>query len=349
MRVLAACSLGGAGHLRPLEPLLDAARRAGHEVLVIGPPALAPLVAPSGHRFEAGGEPPEAEVARIREQLPVVGAAQASVLGNRDLFGRLATEAMLPAMRSGVARFAPHLVLRDPCEYASAVVALELGVPVAQVAVSLAQAEAGSIAAARPALEAHRPGLTAALELQPYLTRFPSLLDPSPFAVTRRFRSRDTAPRAPLPAWWGERRGPLVYMSFGTVLGHMALAGDVYRTALDAVARLDARVLLTVGHALDPAVLGPVPSHVHVERWVDQDRVLPHAELVVCHGGSGTTFGALEAGVPVVVVPSFSDQFENGRRVAAAGAGTTVLPGGGAAAEGTGPGGAVARRRPISP
>jgi len=328
VRVLAACSLGGAGHLRPLEPLLDAGRRAGHEVLVVGPPALASLVAPTGHRFVAGGEPPESEVARIRERLPVVESKAASVLANRELFGRLATEAMLPGMRAALSRFDPHLVLRDPCEYASAVVALEAGVPVAQVAIGLAQAEAGSIATAEPALEHHRPGLAAALHAQTYLTRFPAVLDPSPFPRTTRFRHATAAPVAPLPPWWHDGQGPLVYASLGTVLGFMPVAVGVYRTVLAALARLDARVLLTVGHALDPAALGEIPAHVHVERWVDQERVLPHAELVVCHGGSGTTFGALEAGVPVVVVPAFADQFENGRRVAAAGAGVTVAPGG---------------------
>ena len=35
-------------------------------------------------------------------------------------------------------------------------------------------------------------------------------------------------------------------------------------------------------------------------------------------------FGALGAGLPLVVVPIFADQFENGRRIAAAGASVTV-------------------------
>ena len=48
------------------------------------------------------------------------------------------------------------------------------------------------------------------------------------------------------------------------------------------------------------------------------------AQLVVCHGGSGTVFGALAAGVPMVVVPVFADQFENGRRVSERGAGLSV-------------------------
>ena len=59
--------------------------------------------------------------------------------------------------------------------------------------------------------------------------------------------------------------------------------------------------------------------------------VLGHATAVACHGGSGTTFGALSAGVPLVVVPLFADQPVNARCVAAAGAGVVVEPGPGTA------------------
>ncbi len=174
----------------------------------------------------------------------------------------------------------------------------------------------------------------------PYLTRFPASLDPSPFATTLRFRE-PAARAAPLPDWWPGAGGPLVYVSFGGVLGHMTRAAAAFRTALAAVADLEARVLLTVGHAFDPLVLGPVPAHVHVERWVDQADVLARADLVVCHGGSGTTYGALAAGVPVVAVPMFADQFENARRVTAAGAGIT-------ARDGDAPGIAAAAGRALS-
>ena len=159
MRVLAACSLGGAGHLNPLLPFLAAARRRGDDVLVIGPPSMGGMVERAGYPFLAGAEPPEEAVATIRERLPVAPPLEASVLGNRELFGRLATTAMLPGMEHACAEWAPDLVLRDPCEYASAVVAGRLGIPTAQVAISLAQAEAGSIDVAAPALEQHRHGL----------------------------------------------------------------------------------------------------------------------------------------------------------------------------------------------
>jgi UDP:flavonoid glycosyltransferase YjiC (YdhE family) len=74
------------------------------------------------------------------------------------------------------------------------------------------------------------------------------------------------------------------------------------------------------------AALGAPPPNVHVEQWVPQAAVLAHASAVVCHGGSGTTLGALAAGIPLVVVPLFADQPENARRVAEVGAGIAVGP-----------------------
>jgi hypothetical protein len=114
MRTLAACSLGGAGHLNPLLPFIDASKGRGDEVLVAGPPALREMVEDAGYPFWPGGEPLESEVAAIREKLPVVSAAEASVLGNRELFGRLATRAMLPGTVQLFERWRPQLVLREP-------------------------------------------------------------------------------------------------------------------------------------------------------------------------------------------------------------------------------------------
>jgi UDP:flavonoid glycosyltransferase YjiC (YdhE family) len=239
---------------------------------------------------------------------------------------------MLPAMHRVIGGWNPDIVLRDPCEYASAVVAHRSGVATAQVAIGLAEVEWGSIDIAAPALDDHRTGLAEELRLSPYVTRFPAALDPSPFPHTRRFREV-AAPVVPLPDWWNGSRAPLVYVSFGTVLGHMSIAAETYRIVLTAVAGIDARVLLTVGRRFDPAELGELPPNVHVEPWVDQADVLAEAEIVVCHGGSGTTVGALAAGVPLVIVPLFADQFANGPRVAEAGAGVVVTagpdPGGG--------------------
>ena len=68
-----------------------------------------------------------------------------------------------------------------------------------------------------------------------------------------------------------------------------------------------------------------MPANVHVERWVAQDDVLPHAAAVIGHGGYGTTLGALRHGVPLVVLPLFSsDQWANAAAVARVGAGLAL-------------------------
>jgi UDP:flavonoid glycosyltransferase YjiC (YdhE family) len=304
-------------------PFLDGARANGDETLVVGPPALADMVAGTGHRFTAGGEPPEEAIAPIREQLPVAPAHEASVLGNRELFGRLATTAMLPAMEAVASDWQPDLVLRDPCEYASAIVATGFDIPAAQVAIGLAEVEWGSVDVAAPALEEHRTGLVDDIRRSPYLSRFPASMDTSPFVDTRRFREASGDSRG-IDDWWNGSRAPLVYASFGTVLGHMSVAAGVYETIFRAVQSIDARVLLTVGRHFDRSRLGPVPGNVHVEAWVDQADVFAEADLVVCHGGSGTSFGALAAGLPLVVVPVFADQFTNAGRIAECGAGIAV-------------------------
>jgi UDP:flavonoid glycosyltransferase YjiC (YdhE family) len=282
------------------------------------------LVTASGFAFRQGAGPSEAELAPIREKLPIVSPAEAVVLGNRDLFGRLAATAMLPSMQQAYRDWLPHLIFRETCEYAS-VIARPVGPAViAQVAISLAEAEAASIAASGPALEVQRRGVVDELWASPYLTYFPESLDPSPFPNTIRFCHWGPASLRPLPAWWDDTDAPLVYVTFGSVLGSMSIAADAYRTALAAVEGLDVRVLLTVGRAFDPSRLGHLPSNVHVERWVEQADALAEASVVVCHGGSGTAFGALAAGVPLVMVPSFADQFKNARRITETGAGRVV-------------------------
>lgn len=327
MRVLGACSIGGVGHLQPLVPLLRAAETSGHDVRVMAPPSMRDAVTRDGFAHANGGSPDDDVIALIREQLPVVSAAEASVLGNREMFGRIATASMLPAMREVCADWQPDLILRDPAEYASAIVAVELGVRAAQVACSLASVEWGSILVAAPALENHRWGLVDVVQSMEYLSAFPARIDPPEFSSTVRFHEPCPHVAEAMPDWWSGSQAPLVYLTLGTVTGQMSVAEGLYRTALEALARLEVRVLLTVGTDFDLHRLRDMPPNVHIERWIDQASVFPQADLVVCHGGSGTVFGALAAGVPVVVLPSFADQFRNGDLVESHGLGAVVRAG----------------------
>lgn len=313
--------MGGMGHLVPVLDAAAACRRLGHQVVVLVPPSLAGEVARAGLPQAVGADPPRAEVealwARVR-----AGTAGPGLI-DRELFAGRAAAAMLGAARSVRESFSPQLVVREPCEHATAVAAHEAGIGQVVVGISPAAVEREVLAMVAPALDAYAAGLGAAVAATPYLSSFPASLDPSPWPDTRRYR-RVAPPPGPLPAWWPGDDRPLVYVTLGSVTGHLPEAGPAFRVALEAVATLPVRVLVTVGRGAASEALGPVPANVHVEPWVPQDRVLPHAAAVVCHGGSGTTVGALAAGVPVVACPLFADQPANGRMVEEAGAGILV-------------------------
>jgi UDP:flavonoid glycosyltransferase YjiC (YdhE family) len=83
-------------------------------------------------------------------------------------------------------------------------------------------------------------------------------------------------------------------------------------------------VLVAVGPDGDPSLLGEVSDRVHVERFVDQARVLPLVDAVVHHGGTGTVLGALAAGRPQLLLPQGADQFVNGDLLVKVGAGRVL-------------------------
>lgn len=323
VRVMLGCSLGGEGHLIPLVQVGRAIERAGHEVLAIVPPAMARSAERTGLCFRVGDEPQRAVIDDVWRR--VRGGPPDAVAGliDRELFADQCTQHMLEVARAVCEAWRPDFVVREPCEYASAIVAHEAAIRQAQVGISPASIEYGVRAMVAPIIERFSPGVAAAIGSAPYLTSFPPSLDHSPWPDTRRFR-RPLRPTAGAEEHRPGNGPPLVYVTLGTVLGHLPEALDVYRGALEALGRLPVRVLLAVGRATDPAMLGPAPQNTRVEQWVRQDAVLREAAAVVCHGGSGTTLGALAAGVPLVIYPLFADQPFNGRAVQNAGAGLVV-------------------------
>jgi UDP:flavonoid glycosyltransferase YjiC (YdhE family) len=82
------------------------------------------------------------------------------------------------------------------------------------------------------------------------------------------------------------------------------------------------RLIITTA-GVDPASLGD-PGDALVERFLPHARILPEADVVVCHGGMGVTQKALAHGVPVCVVPWGRDQLDVAAHVVEAGAGTRV-------------------------
>ena len=324
MRILFS-STSGAGHFGPLVPFVRSCLRGGHDVLVAGPASLEGSVTPTGAGFWPFGDPPPEDMATAFGRLQTMSHDEANAWVVSEVFARLDATAAVPRLREAMTAWRPDVVVRESAEFGAAVAAELHDVPHARVGIGLGVVEHLFMGIAGANIDAlrHSHGLAGGHRLAeaPYLTMFPAgLEDPAVADPPRTLRFRDPSwavfTAAPEPA------RPFVYVTFGSVAGGMPHLAAVYAAALEAVADLDADVLLTVGRATDPATLGTPPPHVRVEPWVDQLEVLGRASAVVCHGGGGSTLGALAAGVPLVVVPLFAeDQHINARQVAAVGAG----------------------------
>ncbi|MBV8931612.1 MAG: glycosyltransferase family 1 protein [Kutzneria sp.] len=152
----------------------------------------------------------------------------------------------------------------------------------------------------------------------------PSLQDKDFLATEDRIELRPTpysAPTAP-PTLRQLSSTPLIYVTFGTAFG----TPELLETTIKAVARLDARIVVATGR-VPVGQLHGMPDNVTVRSWVSQADLLPHVDMVVHHGGSGTTLGALSVGAPQLILPQGADQFANADAVTAAGAALRLLPG----------------------
>jgi hypothetical protein len=263
-------------------------------------------------------------------RIPGLTMREANDLVLRDVFGGLDVRAALPGVRAIVDGWRPDVILREPAELASYVVATERRIPYVEVNIGLDSFGDLLVELLDEPLRALGcPGGADGMRRAPRWTLLPDSFDVGATVTAgapARFRAGRGAEVVPdaLP-WWGESDDPLVYVTFGSVAAGLGLFPRFYADVLESLGEVGARVLMTLGEAGAPEQLGTLPDNVHVERWWPQDQVLPHARAVVGHGGFGTTMAALVAGVPQVVVPLFSaDQFANAAQVAAVRAGVAL-------------------------
>ena len=324
MRVLFTTT-GHSGHLLPLAPLAHASRLAGHEVLVATYRSRVAAVDRAGLDWHAIDEAPEERWAPLMGKLATLPRDDADALIIAGGFARIGAGAALPHLLELVDDWRPDVLVYECYEFAGPIAADAHDVPYARVALGLASTEDWVSELAAPTVAELRDELDLPeADTAPLLSLVPPSLDDGPARLRFRGPLPPFAPAA-LPDWWDNADDPLVYVTFGSVTGSLPFFPRIYRDTLDALADSPVRVLVTVGRDADLSQLGPLPANAHVEAWLSQNEVLPHAAAVVAHGGYGTTLGALEHGVPMVLLPLFAgDQWRNARRVAELGAGMLV-------------------------
>ena len=311
------------GHLHPMVPLAMAGIDRGDEVLVATGREFGDWVATCGL--------PAAPAGLDHDRLTAdVDACFRGRLRTAHLFTTVAVPPMVGDLLELARRWHPDLIVHEESEYAAPLVASLLGVPCITHSWP---------APARPT--EHRDLIRSLL--QPIWARHdagrPRLsgeryLDacPPPFQ-SEALRSIDgveairpvpfDGPSTSPPTWLDQLERPAAYVSLGTVPEFSR--PDILQSVTEAAADVVASVVVTTGP--NPTdTLDPGTRHVFVERYVPQSIVLPHVDVVVSHGGAGTTLGALTHGLPHVVVPRlpFGSQRQNAERVDALGIGIHV-------------------------
>lgn len=326
MRVLFSCTAGD-GHFLPLVPLARAAGAAGHAVAVATSAGYAERVEAAGLEHLPAGiglEELEHRFAPLRAvlqkgELPLAERRVAAFAGR---FAEIDAPAKLDELRAVLRFWQPDAVVHESADLAAPIAAAEAGVPSLHHSFGLAiptaaLARAGELVAPlwkRCGLE---PDPLAGAHRGTYVDICPPSLQPPPAPRLQRLRLAT----APPPDRSASR--PLVYVTLGTIFNRVDLFGEL----LAAFAEVDCDVVMTVGRNVDPALLDPLPSNARVEQYVPQHEILPRASAAVGHGGSGSLFGGLAHGLPLLLLPQGADQFDNARACAEAGAALVLLPG----------------------
>ncbi|HRE48110.1 MAG TPA: glycosyltransferase [Aggregatilineales bacterium] len=325
-------------------------QRRGHDVLWVSQPALEELIAESGIPFAAIAEtgwhfpPPLPDSAGM-------SPAEGMFLRYRRALDTWLNEALIPAAVEAILALAnergtPATFVSDPFLTAAALAAEALNVPLIAAGwgagqpldedrLYAVQRDLGAISRERiAALTAHLglrginfSGGAAPFMESPYLhlTYFsPSWYqgDPPFLPQTEHVGGIVTAPRSPAPEWLSALPpdAPLALITLGSVF-----TGDLgfFAWSAQAAARLGMIPLVVIGRlpitAEDKAKLkAALPPGTRLLRWVDYDQVFPRLQVIIHHGGMGTTHRAVIQGLPQVVVPHAADQRGQARRIAQA-------------------------------
>lgn len=320
------------GHFFPMVPLSWALRAAGHEVLVSAPANFTPAITSTG-LYAAGFVPPvQFEDFMLRDRAgntlePPKDPRDRRESGGRA-WGRLAAM-QLDGTLALVEAFRPDLVISEPNEYAGSIAAAHHGIPWIEHGwgvMGMPEFKPASSAELAPELE--RLGLAGLTDPDLRIDTCPPSLSQEDVEHRVPMRYVPYNGAAIAPDWvFEERTRPRVLVTLGGVLprhGRRDFRG-MLREWTTALPSLGVEVVVAVADDLT-AQWSPLPEGVRTAGWLPLNLTLPACDLVVHHGGVGTTLTTALAGLPQLLTPQLVDQFVNARRITEFGAGLSLQP-----------------------
>ena len=321
----------GYGHVLPMVPLVRAAQRAGHDVVVSTGPDLVPYASSLGVRSVPAGPSAAEAYSRLPHNVMIsrLPAAEQNAFAAEHLFGAAGVE-RARELAAFASTWKPDLVVHDPFELGAAVVAVDGDLR------HLTHGYGPLLAENEAMITGIGSALAAALGVDPSAAVFTApYLDICPPGLRPREQTawRDVRPLRPTAGEPGDGsvyaaiaalpHHDTLYFTLGTVMNQ---APDVFRAVLGAADDVGVNVVMTTGPDLDPAAIGPLPESALAYAYLPQADVLPHCSAVVSHAGAGTMLGALCFGLPQLCLPQSTDQPLNASSVVATGAAISLEP-----------------------
>lgn len=315
------------GHLHPHVPLASTLVRRGHCVTFATAASFLPAVVEAGFECRAAGLHPRDPLPPEHEGKPY----------GRD-YGMFPVKAkcedLIAVAASGIR---PDVIVRDPTDVAAVVAAEVLRIP----CVTLGFSEfippsswdillGSALDEVRSCWEVDGDPRWERMHPSGYFNLVPEVFRENREMVPGEWPLRPVCQQAfeaPPPAAWLDQLPvrPTVHVTLGTAYNyHIQLMANL----LDWLSQLPISVIGTAGPDADLQAFDSVADrhNVYLTDYVPLELVLPHCDAVVTAGGFNTVIGALQFGLPMLVLPLGADQPRNAGRVASLGAGVSLEP-----------------------
>lgn len=324
MRVLFT-GVPGHGHLLPLLPLARAFRRRGDDVALMVPSGYVHVFSGEGlETLPAGADSPaviDEVMRRTGVDVRFSDSREAVIEAFTTARIELSVDDALPAART----WHPDLVVHDPMDFLGPYLASVCGAPHTVVTFG-SDVSANFIRAAseKAAMDYAERGVRWrqprwVLDTCPSALQVDGWQAPPGWLPLRpeAHRAPSTSPQMrPKPL----SGGPRVLVTFGTIYTDPEVLSPLIR----ALSATGAGVRVTLGTTTAPEGFAVDHDAVAFEEFLPYEVLLEGVDVVVAHGGAGTSLGALAAGVPLVLIPQGADQGGQAERVAAAGAAISI-------------------------
>lgn len=339
----------GYGHFHPLVPMARALQARGHAVAFVSRPDLQPLAEAAGFTFFPAAEDrnndPEYIEIKAQQQTMSKGIDREIQVYLRR-FCSIHTRVMIPGVIEAARAWKADMLIRESSEYAGVIAAEVLGIPHITISCFAAFSTLGVFekdAAQQLDPLRQRWGLPPDPELSALYRNLQLFYAPESFAsqpvslpggdtpvppTTRFIRPQffDQAKEGDLPSWLAELPDqPTIYVTLGTEINaHRDLYPSVLMTIINGLRDLPVNLIVTLGRGKDPADFGEQPANVHIEPYIPQSLILSRCDLMVMHAGSNSLLAAIDAGLPLVIIPLIADQFFNAEVIENVGLGQVV-------------------------